>query len=246
MRRKFLFSAGSFHSGKAAPASPLCFPKVQPMTDPRIEQIAEWLQVFIQPNQTTELRALGLERGTVSRIFRGTELAQMALLAADLEQEGAKGVYFIPNPLRPSLSRSQPARDSDVLRRNWLLIDIDPVRPANTVAIPEQRLAAWRVSDRVYETLQAARFPSPVSAESGNGFHLCYRIDMANDNASRDRIRKLLHGLHKRCSDEFARVDTSTFNAARIWRLYGIANGKGKHEPATSHNGTYSGRNGAW
>jgi hypothetical protein len=213
------------------------------MTDPRIDQIAEWLSIFVQPDQTTELRALGLARGTVSRIFRGTELGAMAMLAADLEEEGAKGVYFVLNPLRPSLNKAQAARDNDVIRRHWLPIDVDPIRTTNTIATENQRECAWRVLDRVRSTLQGAGFTAPIVGDSGNGWHLCYRIDWPNDDISRERIRRLLFGLNERCSDSLARVDTSTFNAARIWRLYGTLNRKGQHGP--SSNGHHRNGNGS-
>jgi hypothetical protein len=195
--------------------------------------------VFIAPGQVTELRALNVGGSRiVSRFFDHDHLVEMAKMALELENN-ATGVYFLPNPLRSDATSSprRVARDQDVIGRKWLLIDCDPVRcgldgrPLEDQKVPsteEERRASWEVLDRCRTTMDDAGFTGAVVGDSGNGWHLCYPIDLPNDEAARDQIKSILRGLHQRCSDIRARVDTSTFNASRIWKLYGTLARKGQ------------------
>src|SRR5262245_48070293 len=98
--------------------------------DARIARVARWLGLFIDPDDFTELRGIGKHK-TQSQGFSGEDLADMARLALEWES-WATGVYFVPNPLVGLLRSGQAARDVDVIRRSWLLVDVDPIRPAGT------------------------------------------------------------------------------------------------------------------
>ena len=104
------------------------------------------------------------------------------ITAVRLNQEGA-AVYFNLNKLDPQLlaryanrveTWAQPATDSNVVQRRWLLIDIDPQRPKDTSATPEQLALAVERAAAVHEYLSAQGWPKPVSADSGNGLHFMY------------------------------------------------------------------------
>ena len=82
-------------------------------------------------------------------------------------------------------------------------------------------------------------FGEPVTACSGNGWHLNYPIRMPNDAASRDKVRQLLYGLADRCNDAGATVDIKTANASRIWKLYGTEARKGPATPERPHRRSY-------
>ena len=112
-------------------------------------KVAGWLTHLIDPDQVVELRALKMHDGaaaqggtgyTAAGTFRGTELVEMARQAL-LLSGNCQGVYYTLNPLRAErlvrqaprvqrASRGQTAEDLDVIERRWLLIDIDPVKPA--------------------------------------------------------------------------------------------------------------------
>jgi len=203
------------------------------------DRILYYLRLFAEPGQVTELRAFGGDGG-YSGWFDYDHLPHMARAAAELERTGCRGVYFTPNPVRPELLQRRPneigpatrcTSDVDILQRRWLLIDIDPVRPKDSSATEEERQAAWQVASHVQSAMSAAGFIDPIIASSGNGWHLSYPVNMANDDASRDRCRLIIAGLDKRCSTDRAKVDVKTFNASRIWKLYGTRARKG---PSTS------------
>ena len=72
-------------------------------------------------------------------------------------------------------------------------------------------------------------------ADSGNGAHLNYRIDLPNDDLSRALIKRALEALDLQFSDSVVKVDLTTHNAARIWKLYGTPAVKGDSTPERPH-----------
>ena len=170
-----------------------------------------------------ELRALnvGEARRTMHGFYDTDHLSLMAKHAARLDGEGATGVYFTPNPLNPikaagRLNPSQPVRakagdaaaDGDVLRRTWLLIDVDPVKAeghGDDSATDEEKAAAREALRRCKALLDAAGFVGAVVGDSGNGGNVNYPIDLPNDDEARDLVRAFLHGLAARCDQPGAR-----------------------------------------
>ena len=76
--------------------------------------------------------------------------------------------------------------------------------------------------------LREQAWPEPVAiADSGNGGHADYAIDLPNDVESRDLVKRVLEALDLRFSDSVVQVDLTTFNSARIWKLYGTPAIKG-------------------
>jgi hypothetical protein len=205
----------------------------------QVENIARWLAVFVRPGQVTELRALHLANGRklASAFFTGDRLRDMATRAVEFEKAGAKGVYFTPNPLRPDMATSKRyAKDKDVVARHWLLIDCDPFRfgpdgacldDQKVPSTDAERAAAWQVLDRCRGSLEALGFRGAVVGDSGNGWHLCYPIDLPNDGDAREKVKSLLRGLNARCGDDRAEVDITCFNASRLCKLYGTLVRKG-------------------
>jgi replicative DNA helicase len=214
----------------------------------RQTQIAAWLAWFIQPGQVTELRALNVGgRRIDSDFFAGDQLDKMATRALELEARSATGIYFTPNPLRTDMATSnRAAGDKDIIARHWLLIDVDASREAKTSATGVERTAAWAVLDRCHATLSAAGFDGLVIGDSGNGWHLNVPVDLPNDDAARDAHKALLHGLKARCGDDLATVDTSTFNASRIWKGYGTFSRKGESTADRPHRQSRLVEGGPW
>ncbi len=200
------------------------------------------LAVLFDPGDVIELRAFpkGRKR-TDAGYFDADHWDALADHAARLSAGGA-AVYITLNPVDPQLLSRYSNRveayakstttDKQVTRRRWLLIDLDPVRPAGTSATDTQLEAARIKAREVCSYLVGIGWPAPVVAISGNGYHLLCAIDLPNDEASTALVKAVLLALGERFDDAHTKVDHSVFNAARICKLYGTVANKGDHTAA--------------
>lgn len=187
---------------------------------------------------TLELRALGVTRhGTSSRHAEVTRYANDAAGRKSLARDAhaisrrAEGVYLNLNPLAAGLDRN--AADADVTRRVWLPVDIDPARPAGTSSTEDELQTAVMLAGSIAQHLADLGWPPPLRADSGNGAHLLYRVDLPPDDGG--LVARCLAALSARFSGEFARVDTSVGNPSRIWKLYGTLARKGEPTAERPH-----------
>jgi hypothetical protein len=193
---------------------------------------------------TTDIREVrALKNGaTAAGYFDDPEA--LAREAQKLDGQGFT-VYVTANPVEPALlARAEnrikrPLRettsDRDILRRRWLPVDFDAVRPAGVSATEEEKATAlWRARE-VRDHLREAGWPEPVVGDSGNGAHLLYPVDLPNDAESLELVRGVLEALSFRFSDGQVSVDTTTANAARIWKLYGTTARKGDSTEERPH-----------
>jgi hypothetical protein len=217
--------------GKGSPAGPA--PSV----------VAGWLRVLIGPASVAELRAVDVATGTggwtatVTGFYDSDHLDAMAEKALEITAK-AEGVYFTLNPLQPELlarlsnkakeikKKDISAGDKNVLRRRWLLVDADPKRIKGISSTDAEKALAWDTVQAVRDYLGAAGWPAPILADSGNGFHLLYRIDLPADDSG--LVRRVLHALAKRFDTDRVTIDTAVSNPGRICKLYGTLARKGE------------------
>lgn len=212
-----------------------------PLMNP--DEITKALDILVEPEQVFEIRILEPKRGNryTPRVIYGyfNDPAKVPDALAGLRLTGSKGVYVTLNPVNPALlARSQnrftEAKDShttadkDITSRRWLLVDCDPQRPAGISASDEEKAKAHEQARAVYTHLKEDGWPEPVAADSGNGYHLLYRLDLPSES---DRVQKCLEALHQRFSTDEVSIDTSVFNPARICKLYGTKAEKGDDCP---------------
>ena len=70
-------------------------------------------------------------------------------------------------------------------------------------------------------------------ADSGNGYHLLYRIDLPA--ADGGLVERVLKSLAARFDNEHVKIDQSVYNPARICKLPGTMARKGDHTEARPH-----------
>lgn len=209
---------------------------------PDAAQIMRAVSLLHGPDGIVELRAFPKGRKRVDAgYFDGKHREVFAAEAVRLNAQGA-AVYFTLNELDPQLlaryaNRVQehaPATstDANVIRRHWLLIDIDPQRPKDTSATDTQLAQVMDVAQAVYKYLTTRGWPKPASADSGNGLHFLYRVELPNDDLSRDLVKNVLEALAMRFDTDTTKIDKSVFNAARISKTYGTLATKGDNLPA--------------
>src|SRR5262249_53445848 len=156
-----------------------------------------------------------------------------------------EGVYLTLNPVNPELlaragNRVKPfakhtTKDSDILRRRWLPLDFDPKRPAGVSSTEGEHGLALERASNCRQWLKQMGWPDPIMADSGNGGHLLYRIELPNDANSTSLVKRVLEALALRFSDQDVELDCKTYNPARIWKVYGTLAAKGDSTPERPH-----------
>ena len=209
--------------------------------------IMQAYRMIVGDGNVTELRALDATVGgdRWAGVFSGYFNDPEAFADAAMSIRSAKGIYFIPNPVNPALlaracnrirraPRGESTTDKDILARRWLLIDADAIRPSGISANAEEHEAAHhRIGDVFQHIHDELGWGDPIEADSGNGAHLLYRVDLPTDDGG--VIQHVLQDLSKRFSDDKVSIDTSVFNASRIWKLYGTPACKGDSTTERPH-----------
>ena len=210
----------------------------------QVEQIIEALNIFVGVGNVCEIRALGVDgrKGrTDAGYFDNFEMAARAVLSI----RDAKGIYFCMNAVNPALLARAANRiqqyaelttsDKDIIRRRWLLVDCDPVRPSGISSSDNELNAALARANDVIDWMVTQGFNEPILAKSGNGAHVQFPVDLPNDDESTTLVKSILQAVDAKFTDASVGIDTGVYNAARICRLYGTIARKGDSIPSRPH-----------
>lgn len=210
----------------------------------RDDAIRHAQRFFGAPGDVIELRALGVRKGQFSATVSGYFDSAEKLVDAAAELDGhAEGIYLTLNPVRADLLARANNRlvtgpkhataDTDVRVRRLLLVDLDPRRPSGISATDEERRVARSRADEIASFLMSVGFTDPIQGDSGNGFHLIYRVDLpVGDN---ELVKRVLEALAFRFDDDRVQVDQTVHNAARITKLFGTLARKGDSTAERPH-----------
>lgn len=198
------------------------------------------LNALFRPGDVIELRILGSindRQTTISGYF--DDFQKFAQVVQQWSgRPRIEGVYWTLNPCNPALlarcanAVKQGAKvttgDKDIHQRVHLLIDFDPTRPNGISSTNDEKACAHVLAKKVKDHLADQGWPEPFFADSGNGYHLIYAIDLPNDDESRDLIQSCLEALAKRFDVEGkVKIDRTVYNAGRISKVYGSLAAKG-------------------
>lgn len=189
---------------------------------------------LIDPRSSViELRAISEGRSR-SILFPLRDYATKESRQEEVEQvaqrlnEGGMNIYVVMNTIRDDFC-SGSAKDTDIERRDWLLIDIDRAESAKCPATDEEIRAAEDLADQVVEFMTRKGWSEPLRVMSGNGCHLYYRLNaLPNDTQSKDLLRSLINGLGDKFDNNVVKIDRSVFNASRITKVVGTRAYKGQ------------------
>lgn len=205
------------------------------------KELSKTFSIINPAGENMEIRILNTSSGTLSGYFNSAEEICNAVRTFD----GKYNIFFTLNTLSPEITaRSQDhftkyskntTTDSEIIRRKWILLDFDPVRPAGISSSEEELKAAKSCALKVRKYLTKQGFPEPVFALSGNGYHLLYSCDLDNGEKERETIKKVLEVLDQKFGDAKVKVDHANFNAARICKLYGTVSCKGDNTEERPH-----------
>jgi hypothetical protein len=169
---------------------------------------------------------------TLSGYFDDPEALAKALSSVN----HAEGWYITLNPVvRDALSRASNCliqgksgcltSDQDLLSREWLPIDLDAVRIHGVSSSDVEHDAALALAETIADDLRALGFQEPIMADSGNGAHLLYRVDLPSNDGG--LVQAFIGALAEKYSTAKVIVDKAVHNPARIWKLYGTPACKG-------------------
>lgn len=209
-------------------------------------EIRRAVTLICEPGAVHEIRAPATAKGTISGYY--SDFGAMARDAERLSNDPrlkASGVYLTINPVNAALSARAQNRlehyakhttaDADVVRRCCLLFDFDPVRPSGISSTDAEHDAAIARAREARDFLRELGLPEPIFADSGNGGHLLYRVDLPNDDPFRDLLKRVIEASARMFDDSSVKIDKTTFNAARIWKVYGTVARKGDSTPERPH-----------
>lgn len=190
-------------------------------------------------NSLVEVRIIGKSDGKGSRTYSGYFSDADSLIDAMKKRDLSESqVYMTINTINDACySREQrdcfktgkvtATSDNDIIGYNFLMVDVDPCRPADTASSDPELQKAKNMGNRIYQFMQDQGFEKPLMAYSGNGIHLMYRVKLGNTKENKELVQKCLKTLDLLFSDEECKVDVANFNPARVSKLYGCVARKG-------------------
>jgi putative DNA primase/helicase len=207
----------------------------RPPPTPEIDkdQIREALELIVSPEEVFEIRIIGDGPPKV-RAFDGHDLDMATQWVANHER-GARGVYVLMNPLPADFPKDGPAaNDKSILRRRFILIDVDSkTKPKDGNATNAEKAKLRRVAERIITWLLARGWPRPILIDSGNGWHLLFRVDLPADDDG--LVHQCLETLANLFNDDDAEIDQKVANPSRITKLPGTVVRKGDHTNERPH-----------
>lgn len=202
---------------------------------PRLDeqQVYQWFDIFKNNNELTEIRIIGSNK-TGSGYFSDAN----TLIEAIRPYTDTYNIYFSLNKVNPAcygreqrdrivLKPKNTTTDSEIVCRDWVLIDLDSKRLTGVCATKEEATRAYHKGQEVYKFLLDNGFYEPIVVFSSSGIHLYLRCALMNNEENTKLIKRFLEALAMLFSDEYVDVDTKVFNAARISRLVGSYSCKG-------------------
>ena len=208
------------------------------------QEIRKAINILKTNDELFEIRIVYGNKMTYSGYFRGADSLMQAL--SNLREFKDCNIYMTLNCLNDACyDRSQRDKllktakattsDNDVIGYEWLMIDLDPKRPADTSSTDQQIQLAKDKGNEIYRFLRNVGFEKPVFAHSGNGVHLLYRIRLANTDDNKKLVEKSLKTLDMLFSTAEIEVDRRNFNPSRICKLYGTLAQKGLNTDERPH-----------
>lgn len=190
------------------------------------EEIRKAVKLLFQPGDTIEVRAFGANGSKrVGRFPLGWDLVR----TIETENDAGRDTYYVLNPTSlapvPMTDNGNGTKETDVPRRRWFLLDIDPLRP-HKISTDAEYQSALVIAEKISAMFQEELNIRPVLASSGNGVHVLTPIDLPNDEASKRAIKIFQKTVSQRFSTPQATVECFA-DAARLVRAYYTLNRKG-------------------
>ncbi|CUO98617.1 Replicative DNA helicase [[Eubacterium] contortum] len=212
------------------------------------KEVRKAIALMKPDNQLFEVRVIYGNKQLYSGYFQNAE----ALVRGfdKLRNFGDCNIYITLNTLNDACyDRTQRDRfeknpkattsDNDVTGYDWMMLDLDPIRPTGTSSTDEQIKKAKAKGNQIYKFLKNLGFNDPLFGFSGNGVHLLYRVYLDKSEEVTALMKKSLKTLDMLFTDAEIGVDMKNFNPARVCKLYGTLAQKGANTDVRPHRMSY-------
>lgn len=202
-------------------------------------EVYKWFDILKNNSELVEIRLIGSNK-TGSGYFTDAQ----TLIEAVRPYTDSYNLYFTLNTINPACySREQKdkivlrpkntTQDSEILCRNYVLIDLDPKRPSGVCSTKEEATRAHEKGKEVIKFLMDNGFYEPLVVFSSSGIHIYLKCALLNNEENTKLVKRFLNAISMLFSDDDVDCDTSVYNAARISRLIGSYSCKGANNDAT-------------
>ena len=208
------------------------------------EEVRRAIEILQKSGGVFEVRVIGASsrKDIMSGYFRDTDTMLQEIDSVDVR---GRNIYITLGEVKEEcFSRSQSecfernpstTSDGEIKAYRWLFIDLDPVRPTGISSSDAELEEAKKLMLTVLQYMKELGFPEPVTAMSGNGYHLLYRINVVNDLSGRTLIEKCLKNLSAMFDTDKVKIDTTNSNPSRICKLHGTLAQKGRNTKERPH-----------
>lgn len=218
-------------------------------TEQMLPEIRKTLEVFQQGNEIVEIRILkaGTDGKTTLSSYFTLDDRMLDKLKADINRHQLfkYSIYMTLNKVKADVIDGKPintiktvfatTKDKDIESFRFIHVDLDPERATNTQATAAEIKHAEDLMYQIKAYLSEQGFSEPILSFSGNGYNLDYRVDLPNTKENSQLIKAVLTALSAMFSNEYVKVDTTTYNAARIIKLFGCWSRKGVNTQERPH-----------
>lgn len=197
-------------------------------------EVYKFWDIFRPNNQLTEIRLISNDGKIASGYFTDPK----TLIEAVRPYAKDYSVYFTINKINPDcygrpqkdkivIRAKNTTTDSEIIARDYVLLDLDSKRATGVNATEEQLNLAKQKANVVYKFLIDNGFYEPIVICSGSGVHIYIRCALLPTEENNQIIKRFTQAMSMLFSDNNVDIDEKVFNLGRISRVCGYYNRKG-------------------
>lgn len=197
-------------------------------------EVYKFWDIFRPNNQLTEIRLISNDGKIASGYFTDPK----TLIEAVKPFAKDYSVYFTINKINPDcygrpqkdkivIRAKNTTTDSEIIARDYVLLDLDSKRATGVNATEEQLNLAKQKANVVYKFLIDNGFYEPIVICSGSGVHIYIRCALLPTEENNQIIKRFTQAMSMLFSDNNVDIDEKVFNLGRISRVCGYYNRKG-------------------
>ena len=208
------------------------------------KHIKDNLRILFDDDSIFEIRIPNVgKEGTVSGYFDMSNIKNAC--KSIMKYDGKYNIYFTLQGIsKDLLSRrnnklapytKDTTKDKEVASYRWFFIDLDAERLKGISSSEKEKELSKIKMEEIKGYLKERWDTEPLVFDSGNGYHLLYKISLPTNSENKNLIERALKGLGVSFSDGDVKIDENVFNEARITKLYGTMATKGDNTEDRPH-----------